>query len=93
MAPYVPLWRRIRQEIQGKIGNLREWLAEEVSRRAGRNCLLSLFHDTTAAGRGLSPASQAAIVMLGTALGVGFPGDRDVGLSPLASDFDVTGMN
>ena len=76
-------------EIQGKIPNLREWLAEEVARRAGGQCEVSLFHDTTAAGVGLSPASRTAIVMLGTALGSGFPREGDGELTPLAGDFRV----
>jgi hypothetical protein len=78
-------------EIQGKIPNLRDWLAEEVARRAGRPCEVSLFHDTTTAGVGLSPASRTAIVMLGTALGSGFPLEDDTGLTPVARDFTVVG--
>jgi hypothetical protein len=75
--------------IQGKIENLREWLAVELSRRPGGDCDVSLFHDTTAAGVGLSPAARTAIVMLGTALGSGFSLEDDAGLASAAGDFVV----
>lgn len=78
--------------IQGRVENLRLWLSEEVSRRVGRSCDISLFHDATAAAIGLSPHQHAAVVMLGTALGVGFPREDDAGLTPLAESFTVTGV-
>ena len=76
-------------DIQGKIANLRDWLSAEVSGRVGRACEVSILHDTTAAGVSLSPASHTAIIMLGTALGSGFPYETDERLTPLAPDFTV----
>jgi len=75
--------------IHGAIDNLRTWLSDEVSRVARRYVEISLFHDCSAAGAGLSPRPNSAIIMLGTALGSGFPYETDKRLTPLAPDFTV----
>ena len=75
--------------IHDQIQNLPEWLTVEVSQAAGRDVKVVLFHDSTAAGIGLSPAPSAAAMMLGTALGVGFPRPEDRTLVPVAPDLSV----
>lgn len=48
-------------------------LAEKVSQRLGRRMQLHLVHDCTAAAMVYAGEANAAIIMLGTALGAGFP--------------------
>jgi hypothetical protein len=76
--------------IHDDIQDLRGWLTEEISLVVGREIHVSLFHDATAAAIGLSPSPSAAMIMLGTALGVGFPFGGDGKLTPLAPGFAVT---
>ena len=76
--------------IHDEIENLRTWLSDEVSRIARRAVEISLFHDCSAAGAGLSPGASSAIIMLGTALGSGFPFETDEHLTPSAPDFTAT---
>jgi hypothetical protein len=57
----------------GLSDNLAGWLGERVSRAVGRPLAVSLLHDGTAAASALAGEAQAAVITLGTSLGVGFP--------------------
>jgi hypothetical protein len=50
-----------------------DWLAAEISRRLGKPVDLRLMHDGTAAASAYAGQPAAAILMLGTAIGIGFP--------------------
>jgi hypothetical protein len=63
-------------------------LADGVRRRVGHAVDLTLLHDGTAAARTYAGAGHTAVIMLGTALGSGFPPSA-TGLRPLADDFAV----
>jgi hypothetical protein len=68
--------------------NAGAWLSREVSRETGEDAGVTLVHDGTAAGRALAGRRRAAVIMLGTWLGVGFvpPGTS---VLPLAPGFTV----
>ena len=53
--------------------NLGRWLAQHVGERLGHPVEIDLLHDGTAAARTYAGTAHAAVIMLGTALGVGFP--------------------
>ncbi len=62
-----------------------DWLSEAVSKQAGERIEVRLAHDGTAAARVLAGEEGAAVIMLGTWLGVGFAPPEDgtvVRLSP-----------
>ena len=52
--------------------NLEQWLAARVSELAGRSFSIMLLHDGTGAARAYAEAPAAAVITLGTALGIGF---------------------
>lgn len=66
--------------------NLAAWLAERVSHALGRPITVSLLHDGTAAAHALAGEPRAAVITLGTALGVGFPPAAEA-FRPLAPAF------
>lgn len=72
-------------------GNAARWMARQVSQRLGRPLDVELIHDGTAAARTYA-GSDAAVIMLGTALGVGFAPPLG-SLCPLAHDFSVQDMD
>lgn len=55
----------------------------------GRQIRVSLAHDGTSAARALAGERDAAVIMLGTSIGVGFPAPTRAGLRPLADGFRV----
>jgi hypothetical protein len=61
-----------------------DWLSEAVSKQAGERIEVKLVHDGTAAARVLAGERDAAVIMLGTWLGVGLapPADAVLRLSP-----------
>jgi hypothetical protein len=65
------------------------WLADEISREVGTKVTVALVRDGEAAAiayAGLRPPKRTAVVMLGTALGVGFvPEAKEY--RPLSRDF------
>lgn len=67
-------------------------LARLLSERIGQDVAITLLHDGTAAARTYAGAPHAAVIMLGTALGVGFPPPSAGALRPLAPDFSMTLM-
>lgn len=52
--------------------NAARWLGRQVSQQLGRLLDVALIHDGTAAARTYAGAEATAVIMLGTALGVGF---------------------
>jgi hypothetical protein len=68
--------------------NLAAWLSEQVSRALHRPITVRLLHDGTAAGLAMAGEPHAAVIMLGTALGVGFPPESAPGCQ-LAPGFVV----
>jgi hypothetical protein len=67
------------------------WLAEEIRRGVGTKVTVSFMRDTEAAAAsfaGLRPSPSTAVVMLGTAMGVGFvPGAEEY--RRVAGDFGI----
>ncbi len=53
--------------------NAGDWIAVKSSGYVGRQLALSLLHDGTAAARTYAGEEHAVVIMLGTALGIGFP--------------------
>ncbi len=68
--------------------NLARWLAQRVGERVKRPVEIALLHDGTAAARTYAGTARAAVIMLGTALGIGFPPRIDE-LRPLSPAFRV----
>lgn len=48
---------------------------------------LAMIHDGTAAGRALAGSGRSAVIVLGTALGIGVPPETEEGLAPIAPEF------
>jgi len=68
--------------------NAARCLARQVSQRVGWSLDVALIHDGTAAARTYAGADRAAVIMLGTALGVGFVPLREA-LYPIAHNLAV----
>jgi hypothetical protein len=66
--------------------SLQDELGRRVSAEIGTPLRILLLHDGTAAAAAYAGQRNTAIVMMGTALGVGFPGD-DVGLRQVGEAF------
>ncbi len=64
--------------------NLEQWLARHLSEHLGRPIAVRLIHDGTAAARAQAGTAHAAVITLGTALGIGFPPPAQ-GLRPIAA--------
>jgi hypothetical protein len=64
------------------------WLSEQVSSQLGRAVDVRLIHDGTAAARAYPGATGLAVIMFGTALGVGFSSAPNE-LRELSPDFAV----
>jgi hypothetical protein len=69
--------------------NLGRWLSDQVSGRLGQPVAVTLIHDGTAAARVYAGHRHSAVIVLGTALGVGFPPPQ--ALRPLAPHLQITG--
>jgi len=70
--------------------NLQQELTRRISVRLGRAVNILLIHDGTAAAAVYAEASNAAVVSLGTALGVGFStGAGENSLRPMRTGFTV----
>jgi hypothetical protein len=68
--------------------NLEDALGKMVSGELGKAVRVKLLHDGTAAAAVYSGERNCAVITLGTALGIGFPG-AETGLRPLASGFEL----
>jgi len=65
------------------------WVAQQL----GRPVAVHLTHDGTAAGQAFAGDPDAAVIMLGTSLGVGFPAASAAGLAPVSRELDVRGWS
>jgi hypothetical protein len=65
---------------------LAAWLSDRLGERTGTSLRVSLVHDGTAAARAYAGEEHAAVVTMGTALGVGFPPPTQT-VRPLAPDW------
>jgi hypothetical protein len=65
---------------------LAAWLSDQLGERTGTTLSVSLVHDGTAAARAYAGEEHAAVVTMGTALGVGFPPPAHT-VRPLAPDW------
>jgi hypothetical protein len=72
-----------------KLQGAADWLSADVSMRAGGRITVRLSHDGTAAARVLAVQPDAAVIMLGTWLGVGFPPPGSA-VTSLAPSFRVS---
>lgn len=81
-----PQLLRLAEDVQG-------WLSERVSEAVGRPLSVTLMHDGTAAAHALAGEPYAAVIMLGTSLGVGFPPDTSGSCRPLAPAFAVLSVD
>jgi hypothetical protein len=70
--------------------NVRADLGRRLRAALGRPLRLRLEHDGAAAALALAGERKAAVILLGTALGVGFPPEREDGLRPLAHPLTAT---
>lgn len=68
--------------------NLGRWLARRAGQRLSRAVTVTLLHDGSAAARTYAGAHDAAVIMLGTSLGIGFPPSEE-GLRPVAARLDI----
>jgi hypothetical protein len=82
--------RGIYAQLRAISDNLGRWLSQNVSQRVGIRVEINLLHDGTAAARTYAGMAHAAVIMLGTALGVGFPPRTDE-LRPISPAFQVLG--
>jgi hypothetical protein len=63
--------------------NTEHSLSEAVSKRLGSAVQIRLLHDGTAAASSYAGSEQTAVMMLGTAIGIGFPPPSQEGLRPI----------
>ncbi len=63
--------------------DVRELVAEAAAGRIGRRCRVHLIHDGTAAAALHAGERNTAVIVAGTALGVGFPPADAAGLRPI----------
>jgi hypothetical protein len=80
--------RGIYAQLRAISDNLGRWLSQHVGERVERPVEIGLLHDGTAAARTYAGTAHAAVIMLGTGLGVGFPPRTDE-LRPLFPAFQV----
>jgi hypothetical protein len=69
--------------LQGLADNLQAHLAEEIGRRLSCPVYFRLLHDGSSAAAAYAGAEKTVVILLGTALGLGFP-SSEVGLRPVA---------
>jgi hypothetical protein len=65
-----PQLLRLSEDVEG-------WLSDHLSEAVGKPMSVRLLHDGTAAARAMAGQSDAAVITLGTALGIGFPPPDD----------------
>ncbi len=89
VAAYVEGGRLLGNGIYARMSALaadvRPLLVEAVRARTGRALPLALIHDGTAAATLHAGAAHTAVIVVGTALGVGFPQADATGLRPVAA--------
>jgi hypothetical protein len=67
----------------------RDILSAAASRRAGIPLPVQVIHDGTAAALAHAGAAHSAVIVIGTALGVGFPPVDRTGLCPVAPELQI----
>jgi hypothetical protein len=80
------IYARMMQVTSGD--DVRPRLAEAIHARTGRRVHIRPIHDGTAAAALHAGESGAAVLVIGTAIGVGFPPPRAAGLRPYAAKFE-----
>lgn len=70
-------------------GRAEDEIAARVMGRSGRQVSVKLVHDGSAAALAYAGSASTAVLMIGTALGVGFAPEDAGALHPLAPDFRV----
>jgi hypothetical protein len=66
-------------------------LSQAVSERLGKTVEIRLLHDGTAASLYYAPQEYAAVIMIGTALGSGYPVVRpNLALYPISPEFAIS---
>lgn len=75
-------------ELAGQLARLVTAQLKKMA-RTGQPVTIRLWHDGTAAALPYAGAGRAAVIQLGTALGVGFPPEDEAGLRPFAPGFAV----
>jgi hypothetical protein len=71
--------------------NLAEWLGTRLSDTLGLHITVRLLHDGTAAAMAMSGTSHAAVITMGTSLGVGFP--QPLAGCPIHARFSISGRS
>ncbi len=88
VAAYVrdgrPLGNGLYAQMAALAADTQGLLADAVSGRTGKKVRAHLIHDGTAAAALYAGARQAAVITVGTALGIGFPPVSDEGLRGLS---------
>jgi hypothetical protein len=72
--------------------HLQTALAQRVSDQLGKPVDVLLLHDGTVAATAYAGQENTAVVMLGTALGIGFPPLERTNLRPIGADFRVLAL-
>jgi hypothetical protein len=80
-------------QLQHVTDHLQTTLAQRVSDRLGEPVDVLLLHDGTAAATAYAGMENTAVVMLGTALGIGFPPLKQGDLRPIGADFRVLALD
>jgi len=63
--------------------NVQQYLADRISEAIGREVQIILMHDGSAAALAFAGSSKTVVVMLGTAIGVGFPPNTNQNLKEI----------
>jgi len=69
--------------------NLEDELGRRVSAELGRPITIKLLHDGTAAAATFAGERHTAVITVGTALGIGFPGEA-AGLRAIGGELRVS---
>ena len=72
--------------------NVEQYFADRLSADLGFPVAFRLMHDGTSAAAAYAGAEHAAVITMGTALGIGFPPPAER-VHPLAADFSVDDLN
>jgi hypothetical protein len=68
--------------------DVRQLLAEEVKKQTGQTVQIHFLHDGMAAATLHAGEPDGAVIVVGTAIGVGFPPSSNVGLRPIAANLN-----
>ena len=68
--------------------DVRGWFSRQLSEAAGRSVEVTFYHDCCIAARALAGRTKTAVLMMGTALGIGFVRPAE-GLWPISDEFTI----